>query len=66
MSDFDYRKPVKVVVSDPDTGQVLEEKVVANDYCVLTVGNRYVKHLQIWGTTHTFSIAVRKPGKGAT
>lgn len=57
-------KPVRVVVSDPDTGEVFEEKILANDYIVIVNGDRYIKYTQIWGKTHTISIAVRKPEKG--
>lgn len=52
--------PVKVTVSDPETGKVLEEKVVANNYVIVTAGNRYVKHIQMMGKTHMVAIAVAK------
>lgn len=55
---IEQQKPVKVTVSDPDTGEVLEEKIVANDYCLITAGNRYVKSLQVMGRTHMIAIAV--------
>lgn len=57
---IEQQKPVKVTVSDPDTGEVLEEKIVANDYCLITAGNRYVKSLQVMGRTHMIAIAVQK------
>lgn len=61
---FDYGQPVKVTVSDPDTGAVLEEKVLGrNDYVVITTGNRYIKSMQVWGQTHTVHIAMSKPAK---
>jgi hypothetical protein len=56
-----HPKPVKVTVSDPDTGQVLEERVVANDYVLITAGNRYVKSIQVMGRTHMLAVAVEKP-----
>ena len=56
-----YQKPVRVTVSDPDTGEKLDEVIVNNDYCLITAGNRYVKNIQIWGRTHTISVAVAKP-----
>ena len=34
--------PIKVTVSDPDTGEVLGEQVIDNDYVVICAGNRYV------------------------
>lgn len=54
--------PVKVTVSDPKTGAILEEKVIANSYALITAGNRYVKSLQIMGQTHMIAVAVQKPG----
>lgn len=59
MSDQNFEKPVKVTISDPDTGEVFEELIVGNDYLLVTVGNRYVKHIQVWGQTHTISVAVK-------
>lgn len=58
--DMEQEKPVKVTISDPETGAVLEEKVVANDYCIVCTGRRYVKSVQQWGMTHMLAIAVRK------
>lgn len=58
----EHQKPVKVTVSDPDSGAVLEEKIVANDYCLVTAGNRYVKSIQIIGRTHMIAVAVSKGG----
>ena len=59
MADFD--KPIKVTVTDPETGEVLDEKVVANDYVLVTPGNRYVKSLQVMGRTHMIAVAVAQP-----
>lgn len=61
--DRESEKPVRVVVSDPETGAVLNDVVVANDYCIITAGNRYVKSMQIMGRTHMLAIAVAKPGE---
>lgn len=57
----DHIKPVKVTVSDPDTGEVLESRVVANDYVIICAGNRYIKSTQIMGRTHMIAVAVAKP-----
>jgi hypothetical protein len=57
------REKVKVTVSDPDTGEVLEERVVVNDYVLLTVGNRYLKSMQIMGRTHMLAVAVHDADK---
>lgn len=59
MADFD--RPIKVTVTDPETGEVLDEKVVANDYVLVTAGNRYVKSLQVMGRTHMIAVAVAQP-----
>lgn len=64
--DRESEKPVRVVVSDPETGAVLNDVVVANDYCIITAGNRYVKSMQIMGRTHMLAIAVAKPGERTT
>lgn len=61
----DPLRPVKVTVSDPDSGQVFEERVVQNDYLLVTAGNRYVKSVQVMGRTHMIAVAVAKPGGAA-
>lgn len=45
--------PVKVTVTDPDTGEVLGEQTVTNDYVIVCAGNRYVDHVASYanGTT---------------
>jgi hypothetical protein len=55
-------KPIKVTISDPETGQILEEKFVANDYMIVCAGNRYLKSVQIMGRTHMLVVAVAEPG----
>lgn len=59
----EYIGPVKVTVTRPDTGEVLEEKTISNDYMLICNGNRYVKSWQIWGRTHQVNIAVKESGK---
>lgn len=61
MSDATFQKPVKLTISDPETGTVLEERILANDYAIITAGNRYVKSIQVWGQTHMLAVAVAKP-----
>lgn len=56
----EHQGPIKVTISDPDTGQVLEEKVVSNNYVLICAGNRYLKSMQIWGRTHQLNVAVDK------
>ena len=57
----EHTGPIKVTISDPDTGKVLEETVIRNDYLLVTAGNRYLKHIQIMGKTHMLAVAVAKP-----
>lgn len=52
--------PIKVTVSDPVTGEILQEKVITNDYVLITAGNRYIKSLQQMGSTHMIAVAVGK------
>jgi len=35
-------EPIKVTVSDPNTGEVLGEKVVSNDYILICAGDVYL------------------------
>jgi hypothetical protein len=59
----DFNKPIKITISDPETGEVLQERVCQNDYCLITAGNRYVKSIQVMGRTHMLAVAVEKPGE---
>lgn len=61
MTGFD--KPIKVTVSDAETGEELESRVVANDYVLICAGNRYVKSVQRMGRTHMIAVAVARPGE---
>lgn len=58
-----FEKPIKVTISDPETGVELESRIVANDYVLITAGNRYVKHVQAMGrpgrATHMIAVAVK-------
>ena len=58
--DIEQERPVKITISDASTGEVLEEKVVVNDYCVVCTGRRYIKSMQMMGRTHMLAIAYRK------
>lgn len=55
---MDHQNRVKVTISDPENGNILEEKIVHNDYCLITSGNRYVKSIRIMGRTHIISVAI--------
>lgn len=49
--------PIKVTVSDPDTGEVLGEQVVDNDYVLICAGNRYVSNTDAHANgTHVVTI----------
>jgi len=61
--DMERVQPIKVTITDPETGAVLEEKIVTNDYCIICTGTRYVKSIQQMGRTHMLAIAVAKPSK---
>lgn len=52
--------PVKVTVSDPETGKVFEEKIINNDYVIICAGRRYVKSVQLMGKTHMLAVAWAK------
>lgn len=65
MVDSGYDKPVRVTISDPETGATLNEVVVQNDYVLITAGNRYLKSMQIMGRTHMLAVSVVKPGDKA-
>ena len=49
--------PVKVTVTDAETGALIEERVVSNDYLLITQGRRYLKSLQTMGRTHMLAVA---------
>lgn len=57
MSEIESASPIRVTISDPDSGKILEERIIENDYCLIVAGNRYVRHVQICGQTHTISIS---------
>ena len=52
-------KAIKVTVTDPDSGEVLAERVVENDCVILTAGNRYVAGVQTHANgTHVLTVKV--------
>jgi hypothetical protein len=36
-------EPIKVTISDPETGEILDEAVIDNDYVIVCAGNRYLE-----------------------
>ncbi|HEY1034584.1 MAG TPA: hypothetical protein VGE09_06345 [Pseudoxanthomonas sp.] len=61
MPEVCYQKPIKVTCSDPETGEVLQERVIQDDYVLICAGNRYLKSWQTMGRTHMLAVAVAKP-----
>ena len=52
-------EPIKVTVTDPETGEVLAERIVDNDYVILCAGNRYVAHTAAHANgTHVLTVKV--------
>lgn len=50
-------KPIKVTVTDPDTGELLGEQTVENDYLVVCAGNTYIAHTNAHANgTHVLTI----------
>lgn len=56
--------PIKVTISDPETGEVFEEKVVENDYLIICHGRRFVKGTQVYGSTHVVTVAIDSEVRG--
>lgn len=52
--------PIKITISDPETGAVFSEQVIHNDYALITNGTRYVKHIQVMGKTHMIAVATER------
>lgn len=46
--------PIKVTVTDPETGEVLGERTIENDYMVICAGRKFLAHTASY------------PGKGTT
>ena len=53
--------PLKVTVTDPATGKVLNEYTLENDFAVICAGNKYIGHAQRMGKTVMLSIKTREP-----
>lgn len=61
MSDRDHSKPVRITIADPETGEVFENRILSNDYAIITAGDVFVKSINAMGRTHM--IAVGPPSK---
>lgn len=40
--------PIKVTVTDPETGEVLGEQIVEDNYLLICAGNRYLHHENLY------------------
>lgn len=50
-------EPVKVTVSDPETGEILQEAVIDNDYVVVAAGSANLFSVQVHGNgTHVLTV----------
>lgn len=56
--------PIQITISDPKTGEVLESKVIHDDYVLICAGNRYLRSLTVWGRTYQLNIAVSNTIEG--
>lgn len=57
-----HNGPIKITVSDPQSGEVLEEKLLENDFLLICAGDRYLKSSQRMGKTVMLAVAIRKQG----
>lgn len=49
--------PVKVTVSDPDTGEVLGERVIEDDYILICNGRSYLHYTSAYANgTHVLTV----------
>lgn len=49
--------PIKVTVSDPDTGEVLGERVIEDDYVLICNGRSYLDGMQTYANgTHVLTV----------
>jgi hypothetical protein len=58
--------PIKVTVTDPESGEVLGERVIENDYMVVTAGNRFVEHVNAYGNGTAVVTIKRAPSPEVT
>ena len=56
---------IKVTITDPATGEVLDERTITDDYALICAGNRYLDHFQAYmnGTT---VLTVKRRMEGST
>lgn len=57
LNDPALPKTIKVTIADPETGEVLGEKTVENDYVLVVAGNTYLAHTNAHANgTHVLTI----------
>ncbi len=54
-------EPIKVTVSDPETGEVFETRILNNDFMVLCAGDRYVDGVQAYSNGTQVLTVKRRP-----
>ncbi|MFJ4173381.1 hypothetical protein [Microbacterium sp. NPDC089696] len=54
-------EPVNVTVSDPETGEELESRIVDNDFMVICAGDRYIDGVQAYGNGTQVLTVKRRP-----
>lgn len=53
---------IKVTVSDPETGELLDEAVIENNYLIICAGNHYLANRQHHANgTATLTVKVQRP-----
>lgn len=57
--------PIKVTVSDPDTGEVFETRVLDDDFLVLCAGDRYIDGVQAYANGTQVLTIKRRPEQGS-
>lgn len=56
-------EPIKVTVSDPDTGEVLGERVLEDDYMIICAGEAYLDSTNTYPNgTHVLTVKGRHNG----
>lgn len=52
-------KPVTVTVTDPESGEVLGQQTISNDYIVVCAGSRYVASTQSYPGRGTAVVTIK-------
>lgn len=60
MTTREHVKAVRVVVTDPETGETLDDYVVSNSWSLITAGAVQLKSMQIWGRNTQLNVGAPK------